>query len=457
MTPPQHTLARELARELFDSMQARRRPEDVAALVTRLLGGGLGWSERAVLQRAARHAAKKLGATSMMDDFDRPIGLQHQVASAARPHLFPQVPAPSPSACDSLPAVSDFVRACGAEIHKAPGRHDFMAHRLSAELRREAEMQLSRRKYNRLFRFVARLEEKLDSLDRNWARYQCLRVGKTRLATKLTWETFNSDPSGRTQAFLAYYAARCNLRSRFTIEGQTKPFDEVSRVLLDGCVHSSSTNWFAIAHIFPDAQVLARLCDEQKGELLGLFFDQLRAISGLLREVWAASNINRQTMIVRRGNDSSTWNAAATAWNGAREGWIALLHAMGAESILDAMCPGKVLILVAGDLAWMHQEYGNGLSVDTKVWAELPLPWQVLDGEIPCPHSLVESVCARHGVDAQKGGWVAPRARGKAVPFEATPELVHGVTVASPHLANILREAKVFSGKNVQWQKLKDE
>ena len=453
MTPPQHALSR----ELFDSMLARARPEDVAVLATRLLHDDLSWSERAVLRQAARHASKKLGASSMMGDFDRPIGFQHPIAKASAPHLFPQIPAPSPSACDSLPAVSEFVRACGGEIHMAPGRHNFMGHRLSADLRREAGMQLSRRKYNRLFRFVARLEEKMESLDRNWARFECLRAGKTRLATRLSWEQFNSDSSGRTQAFLAYYAARCNLRSRFTIEGQTKPFDQVSRVLLDKCARSPSTDWFALAHLFPDAQVLERLSDEQKGELLGLFFDQLRSISGLLREVWSASNINRETMIVRRGNDSSTWNAAATAWNGAREGWIALLHALRAESILDAFCPGKVLILVAGDLAFLHQVYGNGLNVDTKVWAELPLPWQVLEGEVPCPRELVESVCARHKVDAHKGGWVAPRARGKAVAFEPTPELVHGVTVSSPQLAKILREAKVFSGKDVQWQKLHGE
>ena len=105
----------------------------------------------------------------------------------------------------------------------------------------------------------------------------------------------------------------------------------------------------------------------------------------------------------------------------------------------------------------MHQVYGNGLNVDTKVWAELPLPWQVLEGEVPCPRELVEAVCVRHGIDAHQGDWLSPRASGKAVAFEPTPELVHCVAASSPQLAKILREAKVFSGKDVQWQKLQSE
>jgi hypothetical protein len=33
------------------------------------------------------------------------------------------------------------------------------------------------------------------------------------------------------------------------------------------------------------------------------------------------------------------------------------------------------------------------------------------------------------------------------VPFTVTPELVHGVAVSSPNLANLLRKVGVFSGK----------
>jgi hypothetical protein len=456
MTHPQ----RDITRDLFDSIQARRRPEDVAALVVQLFdarpGEPLGLRERGILKSAAKHAKRGLGGSSMPDDFSRPAGMQHLAHAAAREYLFPQVPTPSAWGCDSIEVMQHFARDCGNEIGKEPGLHDFASHRLAAAQRRERGLKLSRRKYNRLFRFAARLDEKIETLSRDWARYECLRVGKTRLATRLSWEEFNSDSTGQTQG--VFGLLRRALQPALALHHR-RADQALRRSLARSCWRaarrSRSTNWFAIAHLFPDAQVLARLTDEHKGALLAAYFDQLCEIASLLQETWQKSDINRATMIVQRGNDSSTWNAAATGWNAAREGWIALLHAMGADSILDAMCPGKVLVLVAGDLAWMHMAAGHGLDRDTPIWAELPLPWQVLLHGAPCPRAHVEEVCKRHDVDPQKSGWSAPHARGQAVKFSATPELVHGVEVKSPQLAKVLREAGVFSGKKVQWEKLK--
>ena len=94
-----------LRRELFDSIQARRRPEDVAALAIELLDGplaslagdGLTRPERAMLAKAARHAARGLGATSMMDDFARPIGMQNQAAAWFCRTCSRRCPRPQPS------------------------------------------------------------------------------------------------------------------------------------------------------------------------------------------------------------------------------------------------------------------------------------------------------------------------------------------------------------------------
>ncbi|MFI6565011.1 hypothetical protein [Streptomyces sp. NPDC050534] len=96
--------------------------------------------------------------------------------------------------------------------------------------------------------------------------------------------------------------------------------------------------------------------------------------------------------------------------------------------------------------AW-HRQVGGGLHPDTDVWAELPLPWHVLRGEAECPQWLVEQVCRRHGVDAERGGWTRARRVLHVVPFRATPELVHGVSVADPMLASVLRSAGFFSSK----------
>ena len=92
------------------------------------------------------------------------------------------------------------------------------------------------------------------------------------------------------------------------------------------------------------------MTDEQKGLLLGKWFAVLQDVSALLQDVWNKSNINRSTMIVHRGNDSSTWNNVASAWNKARDNWIALVQAMGMADMLNTFCFGKVLRLMAADV-----------------------------------------------------------------------------------------------------------
>jgi hypothetical protein len=86
----------------------------------------------------------------------------------------------------------------------------------------------------------------------------------------------------------------------------------------------------------------------------------------MLKEVWERNNINRETMIVRRGNDSNTWNNTAGAWDKARASWIALLQAMGMTEELDSMCFGKVLRLMAAEVASWHRLSGGELEQDTK-------------------------------------------------------------------------------------------
>jgi hypothetical protein len=202
-----------------------------------------------------------------------------------------------------------------------------------------------------------------------------------------------------------------------------------------------------VAHVHPAGEVLAHLSDEQKGALLGRWFGLLSDIAGLLQETWDRSKINRATMIVRRGNDSSTWNNTAGAWNKARDHWFALVYALNMDDLLDSLCPGKVLRLMAADVVAWHHSAGNTLDPNTAVWNELPLPWEVLSGQAVCTRAMVEAACRRHGLDPEKSGWTAPRPRTRVAAFRPTPELVHGVTVANPFVATVLRRAGYFSGK----------
>jgi hypothetical protein len=44
----------------------------------------------------------------------------------------------------------------------------------------------------------------------------------------------------------------------------------------------------------------------------------MRQVADLLSEVWSASEFDRATVVVRRGNDSSTWNLLCGAYDTAR-------------------------------------------------------------------------------------------------------------------------------------------
>ena len=430
--------------ELFESLNKRRRPEDIAQMVREQLRGRLDRRQDALLERAARGSLKQrlLGYTSMLQDFAKPVGMQRQVSKAEQ--LFNAPPLP-PDQCDDPAAVEAFLRQISPDIRKMFGSNDFKADRFSGKDRRAVGLDISRRRYNKLFRHLARMERKLHTLARELKKLELTKIGKSALASRLTWEAFASNHD--TACFIAYFAARCNLRSEFTVDGQQRPYDEIADMLFTRCKGRVDTNWWAIAHVLPSQEVLSHLGDEQKGALLGEWFTILQDISALLEETWEGSQINRKTMVVHRGNDSSTWNNTASAWNKARDNWIALVQAMGMGNMLDTLCFGKVLRLMAADVVAWHDQVGGKLDPNTAVWNEIPLPWEVLSGKSQCPRVLVEKVCRKHGVDPVKSGWTAAKSYSTVAAFRPTPELVHGVTVSNPFLATRLRREGYFSGK----------
>lgn len=433
---------------LYLSLNQRRRPEDVADTILELLKNDLNRTEKTCLYQAAKGSLKQsfLSYTSMLQNFAVPIGLQRQVSKAME--LFETAYPLDAQACDHPDAVEQFIRHISQEIHKSFGSNDFKADRLNRQARFECGMEISKRRYNKLFRHLTRMETKLNKLISELKKLMFTKVGKSGLAHLLSQKDFLKDRN--SACFIAYYVARSNLRSEFTIYGQQRPYDEIADMLFKRCQNKSKTNWWAIAHAYPTQEVLFHLSDGQKGELLGRWYGILEEIAQLLKIVWERSNINRSTMIVRLGDDSSTWNNTASAWNTARNNWISLLYATGSEEILQSICFGKVLRLMAADVVAWHYSAGGHLDPDTAVWNELPLPWEVLSGQQFCNLGMVESICRKHNVDPEKKGWTLPRPYGKPVAFTPTPELVHGVSVSNPALAEVLRRAGFFSGKPIK-------
>ncbi len=424
---------------LYDTVQARPRPEDVAELVEQMLP--MSKVEHSKIAKATRHSLRtKVDAySSMVADFARPVSAEKQVGTAARIFLAEPL-----SAADCLdPArVEQYVRALGEVIHKAYGDHT----RLTRAERRARGIFKVQRWYNKRFRVLCHLEDKIRRLALTTRRYEFTRVGKSAMATKISYDDFAANRT--TACFVAYLSARMNKRSQFTNASQEKPFDDIAEMLLFKCEEDEGARWDVIAHVLPEERVLSRLTEEQKGRLLGNWWALLIDMADLLRDVWREANFNRRTMIVERGNDSSTWNETALGWNRAREHWVSLLHSLGLEAMLSAVCPGKVMRLMAADVASWHQASGGGVHPDTLVWADLPPPWDVVRGDVPCSRQLVEEVCLAHNVEPDK--WTGCKKNQRAVPFRPTPELVHGVTVSSPVLAALLRKAGVFSGKGLK-------
>ncbi|WP_053849373.1 DinB family protein [Streptomyces sp. NRRL B-24085] len=438
----------QILRELHASLTLRKRPEDVARLIQDMYaaqGTDLDAATDTALAKAAAHSLRNLwhGYTSMREEFARPVGAQRQLARAAS--LFTNVPHLPGSAGDDPARIEEVIRRAGEEIGRAYGQNDFGMDRLDRSERAAAGLgDISKRQYNKRFRLLRRMEGKLARVIHEQRRLEVVMTGKGALAHALPYELFAADPD--TAAFIAYITARGHMRSVFTNGRQRQVYDEVAQALFQRLTPERA-RWYAVAHVHPTGEVLAHVSDEDLTRLLVRWNGFLRQVADLLEDAWNRHPLERDTMIVRRGDDSSTWNQAAQAWNTARAHWFALLTELGQDEILDRICPGKVPRLMAADVAYWHRMRGGGLHPDTYVWAELPLPWEVLRGERPCPRSLVEAVCARHRVDPVAGAWTAARPTAEAVAFRRTPELVHGVAVADPLMAGALRSAGVFSGK----------
>lgn len=414
---------------LYAAVTQRPRPEDVAKAALRHFPN---------LTHKLKWWRRSLGRSYMPTAFSHPTPLTHTTnvlatLVGARPLIDEETFGPELTAL-----LSQARNSIGAE-----GALDFKADRLNREGRAKAGIELSNRRYNRIFRLVDFLEKEQAGNVRYGEFCDLLRGAKTGILSHLSREDFARDP--KTALFVAYMGARQGMRAKFTIDPQDRAFDDLGDALLKDLAESPTTHWFAAAHVFPRADVLAHLSELERLTLLALALDRMRLAAVFLERLAKETGIDiRKGCIVQRGQDSSSWNASAGAWNKAREFWIGLSHSLGLS--FDAMLPGKVPRLIAADVAAWHRRVGNPPHPDEKIVAELPMPWDVFLHEAECTTEQVAAACARHGVDPEKTGWTAPRARHTIETWRPTPELVHGVVIANPAVAHAMRRMGYFAG-----------
>lgn len=433
-----------IIQQIYQTLDARLRPEDVAQMIVELMQGHLAIHELATLSKAANRSLKNsvYGYTSMLETFGKAIGADKQIKKAIE--IF-KISETEQSGYHTAGAIEAFLNEVSPLIHKEIGQNNFKTDRLNKDLRKLAGLDISKRNYNKKWRLLKRIEIRLQKFIHESKKIELQKIAKHGLSHTISFEDFSDDLN--TACFIAYFNARSNLRSVFTNQSQDRPFDEICEMLFNRCLKNpNETHWEAISYIYTDAKVLEHLSDEQKGKLLGKWMAILQELSGFLEKLWNENDIYRKTMAVKKGNDSTTWNNTAGAWNKARDNWMNLIYALGLDSILDEICFGKVMRLMAADVIAWHLSSGGKIDPNTEVWNIVPLPWEVFQESTFCNKEMIINACKEAGVDPEKSGWIAPRTHGVST-FKPTPELVHGVTISNPFLAKILRQNKYFSGK----------
>lgn len=429
--------------QLYQTLDQRRRPEDVAEMIVELMKGQLAIHELATLSKAANRSLKNsvYGYTSMLETFGKAVGAEKQIKKAIEIFRISE----KESSYHTADGIETFLNEVSPLIHKDVGQNDFRSDRLNKDLRKLAGLDISKRNYNKKWRLLKRIEIRLQKFIHESKKLELQKIAKHGLTHTIGFEEFSRDLNAA--CFIAYFNARSNLRSVFTNQSQDRPFDEICEMLFNRCKQSpDTTNWSAISYSYSDKEVLQHLTDEQKGKLLGKWTLILEEVAAFLEVLWNDNDIYRKTMAVKKGNDSTTWNNTAGAWNKARDNWMNLIYALGMEFILDEVCFGKVMRLMAADVIAWHLSTGGKIDPNTEVWNIVPLPWEVFQEKAFCNKEMIVNACKKSGVDPEKSGWIAPRPHGVSQ-YRPTPELVHGVTVSNPFLAKILRQNKYFSGK----------
>lgn len=428
----------DLIAELHAGLDRRPRPEEVAAVVARVLDGRLSPTESGVLAHATAHADRPWWFTMMSQDWERPVDATATLAYVG--HAFGEF---AVLAAGVDPADPDAVAAecerLGRLLRWSPG-----GQRLNRDELRAAGIELSARRYRRACHALDVLWEKVSAMRRMALRRRCAQSARVGLATSITIEEMAADVDAA--CFVAYFVARRNVRRGFSLDGKDNPFDEVAEMLFRRL--GDDSDWWQVARANPRPEILARLSPERQGEMVGSWWATMRTAAALCGLIHESSPVDRSTMIVRRGQDSDTWNLAAGAYNTARAAWVAALTATKSLDLLNAVCPPKLPRLMAGDLTyWLVSTGSQPTHPDVRVAARLAPAWEVVEGDARCLAADVRAACEAEAIDAEKTGWLAPLAPGRVARFEPTPELVHGIAVGDPLLAAVLRRAGWWSGK----------
>jgi len=409
---------------LHETLDERATPGQVCALILAAVGSQMLPVQRRVLHRAEPgdpHAAVPFAPVpaamhkvcTLMALFDKELSDESIIRMASDPWVL----------LAQLQFLAPFLGWMGGDFT--------VAGKLNRQQRADIGIGIPRRRYRRLVRQMCTLQQQAYRMQAQVLLRQLRLVGRSGMAYSIRLEEMRADPDAA--AFAAYWVS---LRSQAE---PTTRLDLVARMLFDRCELGADTDWWLIARACPLPQVLARLSDRERGELMAQWVQFMRLAADRMQEHartlrydnWPG--VDFTTMQTPQGGDWWTWNILADSYNAARAGWIACLDATGSLRLLNAVCPGKAVRL------------GPGGGPETTVWAALPKPWEVMAGT-SCTARTVELACRQYGIDPRATGWTGPAPYAVTAEWAPTQQLQDGIRAGDPLWAGVLDDAGVFAG-----------
>lgn len=453
---PSAETANALLDMLFDGLTARATPEEVLATIVKLDSSLPADFRLAAYDLIAK--PRSLMPTSFITAPDL-TGLVERTEGFTRG--FPGLPTP-PADTGSHHETVDWVEACLEALgfqsvavttrrrkarsgHRNGGHADFRQ-RLNREELAHRFPGVSVRRYRKAVRALLHLHKRALTAAAAADYARAIHLGKTRLAFLIDRDAFKKSPA--TAQFVAYYTARLKLRTLFTVGPQDRPMDHIAQLLLDRALADPNVRPEVIACVYCPPMIVALLDDAAKVRLATTYFAQVEWLATQLSTLWNP-RWRTGTMVMRKGDNSSRWNAAARAWDQMRTGWFNVIVGAHWDDVLTEFCFGKVPSLIAGDVAaWHHHVGEHEPHHDVHVFQRLPLPWEVVLGTKECTATDVRNACAEVGIDPDATGWTLPYRQSELAVTRPTYDLVHGIMVSDPVAARWMRKAGWFAGKS---------
>ena len=295
--------------KLYQTLKQLKRPEDVAEMILELLNNELSPKEKGFLQKIKEPSLKRIieKYASLHQKFGEDKGIKEEIQRAI--NIF-ELEIEETADEDEGRVIDNFIKNVSNHIYKEFGQNNFKENRLNKEEREILDLAISKRKYNKKWRLLQRLEKKLRRYQKKFGEVEFKEVMEKGIFHSLSFEEFSTDLN--IACFIAYYNARINLKNIFS-EHQIKAFDNTSNMLLTRCMprreeiiilftakeHRSpiDKNSWEIWGIYKRGEIFKKIADKEEKQLQFISTKKLKRIIRLLAKLGIIINLKKRRII----------------------------------------------------------------------------------------------------------------------------------------------------------------